>query len=98
MTVAGSVRSVPESSRYELVADGDVIGIAEYRAGPGYVVMHHTRTEPEHRGRGVAEQLVGAALDDLRARSLRVVPTCWYVAQFIDDHPTYRDLLYQDEI
>jgi predicted GNAT family acetyltransferase len=98
MTIAGSVRSVPESARYEFVVEGRVIGIAEYRIGPDYVVLHHTHTAPQHRGQGVAEQLVAGVLDDLRREGCKVVPSCWYVAQFIDDHPAYQDLLYEDEI
>jgi hypothetical protein len=98
MSVTGSVRRVPESSRYEFVADGRVIGIAEYRTGPDFVVLHHTHTVREHRGQGVAEQLVAGVLDDLRSQGSKVIPSCWYVAQFIDDHPAYQDLLYDDEI
>ena len=33
------------------------------------------------------------ALDDVRPTGRRVVPSCWYVAQFIDEHPDYADLL-----
>jgi uncharacterized protein len=33
------------------------------------------------------------ALDDVRAAGRTVIPTCWYVAQFIDEHPEYEDLL-----
>ena len=45
------------------------------------------------RGQGVGAELVRQALDDVRAGGGLVVPQCWYVARFIDEHPEYADLL-----
>jgi len=36
---------------------------------------------------------VQGALDDLRARGAMVIPTCWYVRDYIDAHPEEADLL-----
>ena len=57
------------------------------------ITFVHTETESEFQGHGVASTLVREALDDVRARGLRVVPQCPYVRSFIDDHPEYQDLL-----
>lgn len=90
----GSVRHRPDLGRYEwVVDDGDPPAIAEYVTDGDVVVMHHTYTEPRFRGRGLAAHVVEGALDDLRARGLRVRPDCWFVAEYIDEHPEYRDLL-----
>jgi predicted GNAT family acetyltransferase len=83
----------PERDRYALVVDGEVLAVAEYRDDGDRVVMHHTYTEPRHRGNGYAAQLVGGALDDLRSRGRTIVPTCWFVAEFVDSQPEYRDLV-----
>jgi predicted GNAT family acetyltransferase len=83
----------PEHDRYALMVDGDVLAVAEYRDDGERVVMHHTYTEPRHRGNGYAALLVQGALDDLRTRGRTVVPTCWFVAEFVDAHPEYRDLV-----
>jgi predicted GNAT family acetyltransferase len=48
---------------------------------------------PELRGRGIAEQLVRAALADARTAGNKVVPACSYVAKFIERHHEYQDLL-----
>jgi predicted GNAT family acetyltransferase len=56
-------------------------------------VFPHTVIDPARRGHGLGAELVAGALDDVRARGATVVPTCWYVARFIDEHPAYRDLL-----
>ena len=81
--------------RYRLTDDGRTISLADYRpVGDGTTLMfHHTLTVPEHRGNGHAAELVARALDDVRASGRRVVPSCWFVRQFIDEHAEYADLL-----
>lgn len=91
--MADEVRDNRGAGRYELVRDGEVIGFAPYREADGVVVVPHSEVTPSLRGQGLGAVLVSGLLDDLRARGLRVVPQCWYVAGFIDDHPQYRDLL-----
>lgn len=89
------VRNVPDRSRYELLVDGQLAGIADYRVVADAVVFPHTEIDRSRRGQGLGAQLVQGALDDVRPSGRRVVPSCWYVAQFIDEHPEYRDLLDQ---
>src|SRR5688500_3855396 len=83
-----------ERSRYELLIDGELVGIADYRdVGEHTLVFPHTEIEGRRRGQGLGAVLVQGALDDVRRRGQTVVPQCWYVAQFIREHPDYRDLL-----
>jgi len=86
------VRRDDDRSRYELLEDGSVIGYADFRDGEDAVVLPHTVIERSRRGNGLGAELVRGALDDLRRRGQQVVPSCWYVAEFIDDHPDYADL------
>jgi predicted GNAT family acetyltransferase len=88
-----SVHHDPERSRWEYLVDGEPLAIVEYRTDGDTVVMHHTYTDPRFRGRGYATRVVAAALDDLRARGLHLVPQCWFVAEFVAAHPEYRDLV-----
>ena len=88
-----TVRHAADQHRYEAVIDGQVVGVAEYQPIPDGVEMHHTHTEPAFRGRGIAAVLVAGALTDLRDQGLHVVPSCWYVAKYIESHPEYRDLV-----
>ncbi len=83
----------PDRSRYELSIDGTVSAFAEYVERGDTTVFNHTVTNPAMSGRGLAAIVVRAALDDTRARGRTVDPQCWYVAQFIDAHPEYADLL-----
>jgi uncharacterized protein len=87
------VRRNEERSRYELLEDGAVVGVADYRDDGEVVVMPHTEIDGRRRGQGLGAVLVQGALDDLREKDATVVPVCWYVAQFIDEHADYQDLL-----
>ena len=87
------VRDAPERSRYEILVDGEVVGFTEYLVEGDTVVMPHTEVVPRLRRRGYAGRLVGDALDDLRAQGKQVVPICWYVREFIEDHEGYADLV-----
>src|SRR2546430_1797072 len=96
------VRDNPEQSRYELVEDGKLLGVADYRAmgavspggtpGPGTIAFPHTEIVPGRRNQGLGEQLVQGALDDVRRKGAKVVPMCWFVAEFLEEHPEYADL------
>ena len=89
-----SVRHNPDRQRYELLVGGEVVGYAEHHAfAPGVEAFPHTVVQPAHEGKGLASLLVREALDDVRARGVTVVPSCWYVARWIERHPGYRDLL-----
>jgi len=91
--VVTQVRKNSEKSRYELILDAVVVGVADYRQQGDVLVFPHTEVKASLRGRGMGARLVQGALDDARANGQRVVPRCWYVAEFIEANPEYRDLL-----
>ncbi|WP_280243360.1 GNAT family N-acetyltransferase [Nocardia abscessus] len=82
-------------TRFEIYIDDTLAGYADYaeRENPKVRDFHHTMTFPEFRGRGVAAQVVGFALDDSRAAGFSVIPTCWYVEKYIAEHREYADLV-----
>jgi predicted GNAT family acetyltransferase len=90
--MATEMRNNREQSRYELVIDGELVGIADYRVVGDVVVFPHTEIERSRRGDGLGAQLVRYALDDVAATKRRVVAQCSYVAEFIADHPEYAGL------
>jgi predicted GNAT family acetyltransferase len=87
------VRNNTERSRYELLKDNRVIGIAEYYLRGEVLVFPHTEIERELRGRGLGAILVKGALEDVRRSGGTILPACWFVADFIDAHPEYGDLV-----
>jgi uncharacterized protein len=88
------VTDAPERRRYEARIDGELAGIAEYRASERIVTFVHTEVMPEFEGKGVASTLVRAALDDVRAHGKKVRAVCPFVKGYVEKHSDeYGDLL-----
>jgi uncharacterized protein len=88
-----AVRDVPDAHRYEARIGDQLAGFAAYRLQPGHITFTHTEVDAAHAGGGVGGQLARAALDDARARGLRVTPLCPFIAAWIRRHPEYTDLV-----
>lgn len=88
-----TVHDNPDEHRYEVVVDGTLAGFAVYRMQPGLIALVHTEVADEFEGHGVGSILVREALEDARARGFDVVPSCPFVASFIDQHREYLDLV-----
>jgi hypothetical protein len=82
-------------SRYEIRVDGELAGFTRFISGAGGdpVVFPHTEIDRRFAGQGLAKQLIGAALDDMRAQGKTIVPVCPFVQSFIAKHPDYQDLV-----
>lgn len=80
------------AGRFE-IGIGDSTALIEYVRAGGRVTFVHTYVPPSHRGQGIAERLVRAALAWAREENLKVVPQCSYTARFIELHHDYADLL-----
>jgi predicted GNAT family acetyltransferase len=86
------VRNDEARSRYELVLDGEVIGVADYRIEGDEVIFPHTEIRSDLRGRGYGDLLVRGALEHVRSTGRTVVPRCWFVVEFLELHPEFADL------
>ena len=64
-----------------------------YRLQQGRLTIDHTGVPAAIGGKGVAGELVKAALEYARAEGLRVVAACSYSAAYVQRHPEYADLL-----
>ena len=82
------VRHNAAASRYELDAPHGLAVVA-YREQAGSRVFTHTEVPPPDEGQGLAAQVVKAALDDTKARGLKIVPACSYVVAYVRRHPEY---------
>ena len=83
--------------RFEAHIDGALAGYAEYLRTDNLVVYPHTVVDPAYEGRGVGGALARAALDDARRRGLPVLVTCPFIAGWMERHPEYKDLAYQNQ-
>jgi hypothetical protein len=87
------VADAPERERYELTADGEVVGFTAYRLRPGLIAFIHTEIAESVQGRGLGDQLIRSALEDARGRGLAVLPFCPFVKAFIERHGEFAELV-----
>ena len=83
----------PDKARFEIVADGELAGFAQYHLRDGVIAFTHTQTDDRFRGHGLGGRLVQESLDQARARHLAVLPYCPFVNSWITAHHEYADLL-----
>lgn len=86
------VRDNAAAKRFELEAEGGV-AVANYRLDGNTMMFTHTETPPQLQGRGIASRLIRGALESAKARKLRVVPMCSFVADYIRRHKEFQDLV-----
>jgi predicted GNAT family acetyltransferase len=91
-TMTGSVRDNKDRARFELDV-GDQVAFATYRVTPSAVIITHTETPRALRGRGIASELVKGALERIRGDGRKVIAGCGFVADYIERHPEYADLV-----
>jgi predicted GNAT family acetyltransferase len=88
-----SIAHVPDQLRYELKLDGHVVGVADYIEDGNVRSFTHTGVEPDHRGQGLAAELIEFALREAQEAEVEVLPYCWYVRDHIAQHPEYTELV-----
>lgn len=86
------VRDNAARHRFELEEEGQV-AFADYSLSGGVMVIPHVESPMALRGKGTAGRLMQGVLDIVRARGLKVVPSCPYAAAFIQRRKEYQDLL-----
>jgi len=86
------VELVEDERRYILLLDGERVGYTTYVDHGSQRVFVHTEIDMAQSGKGLASTLVARALDDVRARGLRVVAICPFTAAYLRGHRVYDDL------
>jgi predicted GNAT family acetyltransferase len=86
-------RNDAERGRYVLEDGGREVARTEYQDRQNRLLFIHTEVDPAYEGNGLAGQLVGQALDDVRRLGRTIVPLCAYVRGWIERHPEYDDLV-----
>jgi predicted GNAT family acetyltransferase len=87
------VRDNTANHRFELLADGEVAGLAMYRVRDDAIVITHSEVNPKFRGRGYGNELASRTLDLIRSRGEKVVPICPFFAQYVEEHREYDDIV-----
>jgi predicted GNAT family acetyltransferase len=88
-----SIEHDAQAHRFTLRVPSGIATLSYSPAGPGVLDLFSTYVPGSDRGRGYAALLVEAAVGYARGEGLRIIPTCWYVAHWIQRHPEHADLL-----
>lgn len=87
-------RDETDQDRYAMYVGVELVSVLDYRVNGDAVAFPHTYTVPKHRGHGYAAQLVEHAVADVESSTTkRIVPMCWFVGKWFDEHPEKADLL-----
>jgi predicted GNAT family acetyltransferase len=81
-----------ENERFVIYAEGNEVYV-EYTMRNNKIDLNHTYTNPALRGKGLAAQVVRAALEFARENNQKVIPTCSYVQSFIAKNDGYKELV-----
>lgn len=82
-------------SKFYILVDGSE-ALLQYKRGPeNSFNLTHTLVPPAARGKGIAEELVKAALQEAKKEKVKVIATCSYVAKWFEKHPEEKSILLQ---
>lgn len=82
-----------DGDRFVLRSAGETVGVIDYRRDGDVFDLHHTEVLPQGQGKGLGKVLVREVLDHVRSHGHQIVPTCPFVARFVDEHDDYADLV-----
>jgi uncharacterized protein len=72
--------------RFELETP-DGVAHLDYELEGDVITLTHTIVPADAQGKGVGTQLVESVLSQSKARGLKVVPLCGFVAAYLRRHP-----------
>ena len=88
-----SVEHDRDARRFTIAVSSGIAVLAYAPAGSDVLEFYSTYVPSADRGRGISASLVQAAIEYARVEGLRIIPTCWYVAQWLRHHPEHADLV-----
>lgn len=90
--VAHPITHNPTAQRFEVTIDGHV-GFLSYQVIDEHTLDYdHTIVPSELGGRGLGTALVKYALDYARDHNKKIVPSCSFVASYLDRREEYQSL------
>lgn len=93
-SMAHTFANEPDARRYTMRDGNTLVAVLDYAVNESEIALTRAFTQPPFRGRGFAAELMEFAVNDIEAsKQLRVVPTCWYAAEWFERNPDRAGLL-----
>ncbi len=87
------IRHEEAAHRFVATAEG-IDAVLEYHAVDAHTLDYdHTFVPPAMRGGGIASQLTEYALRYAQDHGFKVIPSCPFVARYIERHPEFASLV-----
>ena len=86
------IRRNEAAHRFE-AAFGKKIAKIDYAQSNGRLNLLHTEVPKEYQGQGIGSDLAKAVLEYARGENLEVIPTCPFIATYIQRHPEYLEIV-----
>ena len=83
----------PPNQRYKVWLGDEPVAYSEYENEPGRIVFTHTVVRPRFEGRGIGSRLAKFAVEDARARGLRITPICPFIRSWLERHHEYDSIV-----
>ncbi|HEV8631193.1 MAG TPA: GNAT family N-acetyltransferase [Thermoanaerobaculia bacterium] len=83
----------PDRRRFTHERDGQVSYLVYRQVDERTVDFVSTYTPPALRGRGIAARIVRQALEWADGQGYKVVPSCWFVAEYVERDPGWKRIL-----
>ena len=84
----------PSKKRFELKVN-EHIAILEYLKTADKIFLTHTEVPKALEGQGVGSKLVKNVLEEIKGGKHTLVPLCPFVANYIKNHPEWKDLVFR---
>ena len=79
--------------RFTHERDGQTSYLAYRRLDDKTVDFVSTYTPPALRGRGIAARVVKRALEWAESEGMKVVPSCWFVREYVERDPSWQRVI-----
>jgi predicted GNAT family acetyltransferase len=86
-----------EAQRFSTVVDGQQ-AVLDYRVSNRIMTITHTGVPPAIAGRGIAAELMHAAVEAARAAGWTVNPVCSYAAAYMRRHPEGSERQHEEDL
>lgn len=87
------VKNNEELSQFEADLNGEKAIIGYKTENDGALNLLHTEVPETYEGKGVGSGLVKQTLEQIKAAGNKIIPSCPFVAHYIERHPEYESLI-----
>lgn len=87
MSASAPITITNTGTEFEATRDGLSLGFLQYAIYADHVDAVETQVDPAMRGQGIGAQLVAALAEYATEMGFKIKPTCWYVDQWLTEHP-----------